>query len=87
MEIALERLAELSANEIREAHSEWRLADILSATQLSPALVKTVKSVIDSHDGWSRQSVTSKLERILPAIERRNQRAVRAWIAALGGGE
>jgi len=84
--IALGRLEEQSAAEIRKAHSEWRLADILLATQPSSALVQTVKSVVDSHshDGWSCQSVTSKLERILPAVERRNQHAVRAWIAALG---
>jgi len=83
METALRRLEELSAAEIQKAHSEWRLADILSATQPSSTLVKTVKSVIDSHGDWSRQSVISKLERILPTVERRNQRAIRARIVAL----
>ncbi len=83
METALGRLEELSAAEIQKAPSEWRLADILSATQPTSTLVKTAKLVIDSHDGWSRQSITSKLERILPTVERRNQHAIRAWIAAL----
>lgn len=84
---ALERLEELSIAEIQKAHSEWRLADILSATQPSSALARMVRSVIDSHGGWNCQSVTSKLERILPAVERRNQRAIRAWIVALGNGK
>jgi hypothetical protein len=87
MKTALKRLEELSAAEIQKAHSEWRLADILSATQLSSTLVKTVKSVIDSRDDWSCQSVISRLERILPTTERRNQRAIQAWIAALGSGK
>jgi phosphomannomutase len=89
METALKRLEELSAAEVQRAHSEWRLADILSATKLSPALVGTIKSVIDSHagDGWSCQSVTAKLERILPVTERRNQHTIRAWIESLADGE
>lgn len=84
MATAWRRLEELSASEIRKAHSEWRLADILSATAESPSLVQVTKSVIASREGWSRQGVTSKLERMLPAVERRNQRVIRAWIAALG---
>jgi phosphoglucomutase len=80
---ALERLEELSAAEIKKAHSEWRLADILSATLKSPTLIQETKAVIDSHDNWSPQSVVSKLERMLPAVERRNQHAIRAWIEVL----
>lgn len=84
MQTALLRLEELSATEIRKAHSEWRLADILSATQPSSTLIKTVQAVIDSHGDWSHQGVISKLERILPTVERRNQHAIQAWIAVLG---
>jgi phosphoglucomutase len=84
---ALKRLEELSAAEIKKAHSEWRLADILSATLKSPTLIQETKAVIDSHDDWSRQGVVSKLERMLPAVERRNQHAIRAWIEALGDRE
>jgi phosphomannomutase len=84
MQTALARLEEMSAIEIQRAYSEWRLADILSATQPSSTLIKTVQAVIDSHNGWSYQSVVEKLERILPTIERRNQHAIRAWTAALG---
>ena len=83
MQAALEKLEELSSIEIRKAHSEWRLAEILSVTQPSPALIRETKSVIESHDGWSQQSVISKLERILPTVERRNQHLIHAWIEAL----
>jgi phosphomannomutase len=87
METALGRLEELSAAELREAHSEWRLVDILSATQLSPTLVQATNSVLESHDDWSHQSIISKLEQMLPIVERRNQHAIRAWITALGAQE
>jgi phosphoglucomutase len=85
-EAALKRLAELSADEIKEAHTEWRLAEILSTTQPSDVLIQTTWAVIESHGEWSRQSVISKLERMMPAVERRNQRTMQAWIAALGSG-
>lgn len=87
METALKRLEELSIVEIQKAHSEWRLADILSATRPSSALVKMVKSVIDSRDDWSCSNIVSKLERMLPIVERRNQHAIRAWIAVLSNGQ
>jgi len=86
METALERLGELSAVEIQKARSEWRLADILSTTKASDALTQVTKSVVAAYKGWSRQGVISKLERMLPIVERRNQRAIRSWIEALSNG-
>jgi phosphomannomutase len=83
MGTALGRLEELSAAEIQKADSEWRLASILSTTTKSSALVQEVKSVIASRADWERQGVISKLERMLPTVERRNQHAIRAWIEAL----
>jgi len=83
METALKRLEELSAVEIQKAHSEWRLADILPSTQPSDDLIHTVKTTL-AEKNWSHRSVISKLERVLPTVEQRNQRAIRAWIAALG---
>ena len=84
METSYRRLEELSAAEIRKAHSEWRLAEILSATAESPFLVQKATAAIASREGWSREGVTSKLETMLPTVELRNQRVIRAWIAALG---
>ena len=84
MQVALVRLEEQSAVEIQKAVSEWRLVDILSATKLSSDLVKTVETTIGSHGEWSRQSIISKLKQVLPTVERRNQHAIQAWIAALG---
>jgi phosphoglucomutase len=86
MHVALVRLEEQSAAEIQKANSEWRLVDILSATKLSSDLVKTVETTIGSHGEWSHHSVISKLKQVLPTVERRNQHAIQAWIAALGAG-
>jgi len=86
MHVALVRLEELSAAEIQKAGSEWRLVDILSATKPSSDLAKTVETIIDSHGEWSRHSLISKLKQVLPTVERRNQHAIQAWIAALGAG-
>jgi len=83
MQIALGRLEELSSIEIRRAHSEWCLAEILSVTKPSDTLIQVIKSAIAAHDDWSQQSVISKLEKMLPTVEQRNQRTIRDWIAAL----
>jgi phosphomannomutase len=81
-EAALQRLAEHSAAEIKNAHSPWRLADILSSTRLSPSLIESVRSKLtDAH--WSDQDVITKLKRILPTVEHRNQEAIEKWITAL----
>ena len=82
METALKRLAELSGVEIRKAHSEWRLADILPSTHPSDALIQTVQATL-TENNWRPQSLISKLEHVLPTVEQRNQRAIQAWIAAL----
>jgi phosphomannomutase len=84
MQVALRRLAELSSIEIQKACSEWRLAEILSFTKPSDTLIQVTKGVIAAHEDWSQQGVISKLERMLPTVERRNQYTIRDWIAALG---
>jgi phosphomannomutase len=84
MATALRDLEEFSGAEIRNAHSEWRLADILASTQLSPALLQATQDVIGSHPGWSLDGLRDKLKRILPTVERRNQEVTRSWLAALG---
>ena len=86
METSYRRLEELSAAEIRKAHSEWRLAEILSSTAESSFLAQKAKAAIASREGWSEEGVRSKLETMLPNVERRNQRVIRAWLAALGSG-
>ncbi|MFN2182551.1 MAG: hypothetical protein ACK2UU_01110, partial [Anaerolineae bacterium] len=82
-ETAYRRLEELSAAEIRRAHSEWRLAEILSATAESAFLIQKAKAAIASRDGWSLEGVISKMESILPTVELRNQKVIRTWLAAL----
>ncbi len=83
MEAGLKRLEELSAAEIRAAHSEWRLAEILSATRCSPELVQVVRETVAAHAGWSCEGVVARLERMLPAVEKRVQGVIRTWIEGL----
>ncbi len=83
MGMALKRLSELSAAEVRKARSEWRLVEILSNTRPSATLIQVVRSAIASHDDWSREGVISKLERVLPIVEHRIQQAIHDWIVAL----
>ena len=83
LDAGLKRLEELSAAEIRAAHSEWRLAEILSATRRSPELVQTVRETIAAHADWSCESVIAKLERTLPTVEKRVQGVIRTWIEGL----
>jgi hypothetical protein len=83
MQTALGRLEELSAVEIKKANSEWRLAEILSTTTQSPTLIQETRSAIASHANWQRPSIISKLERMLPTVERRNQHAIQTWIETL----
>jgi len=83
MDAGLRRLEELSAAEIRAAHSEWRLAEILSATRRSPELVQVVRETVAAHADWSCGGVVARLERMLPAVEKRVQGVIRTWIEGL----
>jgi hypothetical protein len=86
MAAALRRLEELSAAEIQKAYSEWRLAEILSTTKLSDTVAEVTRSAVAAHEDWSVQGLIARLERMLPVVERRNQHAIRDWIAALSDG-
>ena len=86
MVAALRRLRELSAAEIQKAHSEWRLAEILSTTTVSDTVAEVTRSAVAAHEDWSVQGLIARLERMLPVVERRNQHAIRDWIAALSDG-
>jgi phosphomannomutase len=84
MKTALQDLEGFSITEIRNAHSEWRLAEILASTRLSPKLITAVVDVIEANPSWSRGSLIEKLQKILPTVERRNQEVTRSWLEALG---
>jgi phosphomannomutase len=83
MDAALEDLRELSAEEIRKAHSEWRLADILSATRISEATIEATRQTLEEHEGWSTQSLTRKLQEMLAIVENRDRKTINEWIEVL----
>jgi hypothetical protein len=85
MQTVLDKLEELIAREIGRAWSEWRLVDVLTLTQTSPRLQEAVRKVL-AERGWSVDSVTGKLKRMVNAprfLELRNRRTAERWLAAL----
>ena len=57
MDAALAKLEELTIVEIRKAHSEWRLVDMLAQTRLTD---KTRQAVLETiqEKGWDLAEVT-----------------------------
>ncbi|NLE43913.1 MAG: hypothetical protein GX620_04270 [Chloroflexi bacterium] len=83
MQVAVRRLEELSAKEIGRASSEWRLAEILIATAPTPRTIQAAQQVIRSRRKWQVEGIIARLTRILPTVERRNQRVLVEWIGRL----
>ncbi len=86
MKTVLKKLEEFTISEIQNAHSEWRLADILAFTTFSPAILKTVNNVLVTKDGWSVANLVTKLQGMLQAddyLEGRNRKMVIKWIESL----
>ncbi len=85
MDEVLEELQQLSAAEIRAAHSEWRLADILAATQITERTVTATREVLDEHADWSRESLEQKLQAMLALVEARERKTLNEWMEVLRG--
>jgi len=82
MDAALERLELLTIEEIRKAHSEWRLVDILSQTRLTEKTRLAVKATV-GEKGWKLSDVTVKLVKSMAILENRNRKIARKWLEAL----
>lgn len=83
MRSALARLEQLCVDEIRRASSEWRLADVVAVTSLSPTVLEATRSKLAAQPGWSAARLVATLRTLLPSLERRSQRTCAAWIDAL----
>jgi phosphomannomutase len=82
MDAALARLEELTIVEIRKAHSEWRLVDILTQTRLTDKALQAVLETI-REKGWDKADVTAKLVRSMQILENRNRKIAQKWLDAL----
>ncbi len=82
MDAALERLELLTIEEIRKAHSEWRLVDILSQTRLTEKACQAVKATVGDK-GWKMSDVTAKLTRSMTILENRNRKIAQKWLDVL----
>lgn len=80
---AVEELERFSREAIETAESEWRLAEILSASEPRGHLVEVVRELVESRPGWSGKSLVEKLETLRQLEERRNREIVDAWVRAL----
>ncbi len=83
MDAALSKLEELTIIEIRKAHSEWCLVDMLTQTRLTE---KTCLSVIETvaTNGWAKSDIAAKLKRAMQVLEKRNRKIAQKWLEALG---
>jgi phosphomannomutase len=86
VQTVLNTLKDLSVAEVKKAHSEWRLVEVLSTTPPSKELCDAVTAAIARSQDWKQDSIVSKLKRALPTLERRSQHMVNRWIEALGNG-
>lgn len=84
-QFALGQLDEFSRVAIERAGSEWRMVDILAATEPTDGLIRAVREALQVREGWSASSLASKLRVLLPWEERRNQEVITGWLEALGG--
>ncbi len=82
MDAALAKLEELTIEEIRKAHSEWRLVDMLTQTRLTE---KTRQAVIETiqKNGWDLAEVTARLVRTMQILENRNRKIAQQWLDVL----
>jgi len=83
LETVLNKLEEFSTQQIKKAHSEWHLVDMLTSTRYTRPVQVVAEEVIANNPGWSKGSIVSKLTQVLPTLERRSERTAKAWIKAL----
>jgi len=79
---ALRRLEMLTIEEIRKAHSEWRLVDILSQTKLTEDSKLAVLDTI-AKKGWTKDAVLAKLSNAMLVLENRNRKVAAKWVNVL----
>ncbi len=82
MDAALARLEDLTIDEIRKAHSSWRLVDILTQTRLTEKTRQAVIETIQSK-GWDLADICDKLVQYMQILENRNRKIAQKWLDAL----
>ena len=82
MEAALAQLEALTIDEIRKAHSEWRLVDILSQTRITQDTLDAVKDTIKTRN-WDLSVIRENLQKARGILENRNRKVAQKWLDAL----
>ncbi|MDY0125251.1 MAG: hypothetical protein RBS09_03525 [Anaerolineaceae bacterium] len=83
MEEVLGVLENITEEVLRDAHSPWRLVDMLAQSKLTPLTLKAVKVTI-AENGWEVEDIISKIQRMNQTLEKRNRKVIGAWEKALG---
>jgi phosphomannomutase len=82
MDAVQDKLEELTIVEIRKAHSEWRLVDMLAQTRLTEKVRSAVLETIQTN-GWDLPGVIEKLKKSMLVLENRNRKIAQKWTEAL----
>lgn len=82
MDAALAKLEDLTIEEIRTAHSEWRLVDILSQTRFTEKTRQAVVATV-AEKGWAIGEIKARLMTLMAALEMRNRKIAAVWLEAL----
>lgn len=80
----LKKLEDLTANTLRNAHSEWHLVDMLCQSRLSKHTEQAVRETISKHE-WSMEDILWKINQMTQTLEKRNRKVIQAWHSALRG--
>jgi len=79
---ALQRLEIETIAEIRKAHSEWRLVDMLTQSRLTVNLKASVLETMQSR-GWEKNDILTKLKEMMLVLENRNRKVAQKWAEVL----
>jgi phosphomannomutase len=82
MRAVLGKLEDLTIDEIRKAHSEWRLVDMLAQTRLTAKVLEAVVETVSAHR-WQMADVIEKLHKSMRVLENRNRKIAQKWVDAL----
>jgi len=78
----LKKLEDITANTLRNAHSEWHLVDMLCQSRLSEHTQQAVREVI-SKQQWSKAEILAKINQMTQILEKRNRKVIQAWYKTL----
>ncbi len=78
----LEKLEALTIDQVKKAHSLWRMVDILQVSRATPRTAETVHERLQTQH-WLSADLVALLKETYPAVERRSKHLINAWLTLL----